>query len=47
MKVYSEEEEKLIKKFYDSLDEANRRRYAAIESKKLGYGGKKYIKELL
>jgi len=34
-------------KFYQSLDEASKRRYAAIESSKLGHGGKKYIKELL
>lgn len=47
MNKYTEEEEKLIIKFYRSLDEASKRRYAAIESKKLGYGGKKYIKELL
>lgn len=32
--------------FYSSLNESNKRRYAALESNKLGHGGKKYIKEL-
>ena len=32
--------------FYESLDEAGQRRYAAVEALKLGHGGKKYIKEL-
>lgn len=44
---YTKEEESIMIKFYQSLDEASRRRYAALESKKLGHGGKKYIKELL
>jgi len=47
MKIYSEEEEKKMVKFYQSLDEASKRRYAALESSRLGHGGKKYIKELL
>lgn len=34
-------------RFYESLDESSKRRYAAVESTKLGHGGKKYIKELL
>jgi hypothetical protein len=33
-------------KFYDSLSEKDQRRYAAIEAKKLGHGGIKYISEL-
>jgi len=44
---YTKEEENLMIKFYRSLDEASKRRYAAIECNKLGHGGKKYIKELL
>lgn len=36
-----------MKKFYTSLSESDRRRYAAVESSKLGYGGKTYIKNLL
>lgn len=47
MKKYNKEEEDFMKTFYQSLDEASKRRYAALESKKLGHGGKKYIKELL
>lgn len=47
MNRYPKEDEALMLKFYQSLDEASKRRYAAIESKKLGHGGKKYIKELL
>lgn len=29
------------------MDEASQRRYAALETLKLGYGGKTYIKKLL
>ena len=32
--------------FYNSLSEKDRRRYAAIETEKLGYGGASYIREL-
>jgi hypothetical protein len=32
--------------FYDSLSEKDRRRYAAIETEKLGYGGASYIRKL-
>ena len=37
----------MMKKYYDSLPENSRRRYAAIEAIKLGYGGQKYICEVL
>jgi hypothetical protein len=43
---YCEEIETEMLKFYDSLSEKDRRRYAAIEAKKLGHGGIKYISEL-
>lgn len=33
--------------FYESLNEKNRRHYAALEAGKLGYGGVTYISELL
>jgi hypothetical protein len=33
-------------KLYDSLSEKDRRRYAAVESLKLGHGGVLYIAEL-
>ncbi|TXL07015.1 hypothetical protein BMR07_05660 [Methylococcaceae bacterium CS1] len=38
---------KPMKKFYDSLCEKNKRRYAAIESEKLSHGGVNYISALL
>ena len=43
---YSEECERTMKNFYDSLNEKNKRLYAAIESKKLGHGGIGYISKL-
>ncbi|KPA12395.1 Transposase, Rhodopirellula-type, partial [Candidatus Magnetomorum sp. HK-1] len=36
-----------MKRFYDSLNEKDRRRYAGIESLKLGHGGRTYIAEIL
>ena len=47
MEGYSKEKETLMLKFYKSLDESSKRRYAGIEALKLNHGGKKYIKELL
>lgn len=47
MNKYTKEKENMMIKFHQSLDESSKRRYAAIESNKLGHGGKKYIKELL
>lgn len=44
---YSEEIENQMKSFFDSLNEKDRRRYAAIESIKLGHGGQKYISSVL
>ncbi|WP_221901600.1 hypothetical protein [Bathymodiolus platifrons methanotrophic gill symbiont] len=38
---YKKNIEKSMKKFYDSLCEKNKRRYAAIESEKLSHGGVK------
>jgi Rhodopirellula transposase DDE domain len=46
-RVYGSEIENLMKKYFDSLDERARRRYAAIEVLKLGYGGQKYIAQVL
>jgi len=39
--------EKEMKKFFDSLSEKDKRRYAAIETLKLGHGGRKYISQIL
>lgn len=47
MRTYTNEIEIMMKKYYDSLPENSCRRYAAIEAIKLGYGGQKYICEVL
>jgi hypothetical protein len=44
---YSEQIERAMKTFYDSLSEKDRRRYAAIEAAKLGHGGTDYIATVL
>ncbi len=44
---YSEEIEKQMKAFFETLNEKDRRRYAAIEAIKLGHGGQKYISSVL
>jgi hypothetical protein len=36
-----------MQRYYGSLSEKDRRRYAAIEAVKLGYGGQAYIRRLL
>lgn len=36
-----------MKRFYGSLSEKDKRRYAAIEALKLGHGGKRYICNVL
>ena len=43
---YSEQVEVHMRNFYESLSEKDRRRYAAVEAEKLGYGGASYIAEL-
>jgi len=43
---YSKEIGSEMVKLYNSLNEKDKRRYAAIEAKKLGHGGIKYISEL-
>ena len=47
MKKYPVEIEAQMKSYYNSLSEKDRRRYAAIEVVKLGYGGQQYIWKLL
>lgn len=47
MKRYEKRVEVQMKNFYRSLSEKDRRRYAAVEAEKLGYGGLAYISELL
>lgn len=43
MKRYESEIEGEMRAFYESLNEKDRRRYAAIEARKLGHGGASYI----
>lgn len=47
MKAYSAETEARMRNFYGSLSEKDRRRYAAVEAAKLGYGGITYICRVL
>lgn len=46
MKRYSSDIEHLMKALFCRLSEKDRRRYAAVEAKKLGWGGIDYISEL-
>ena len=45
--AYPREVETQMQTLYGSLNEKDRRRYAAIEAAKLGRGGHRYIGELL
>lgn len=47
MTTYAPELETRMKAFFDSLSEKERRRYAAVEAMKLGYGGIEYIARVL
>lgn len=46
MQAYSEALEEQMVKFYSSLSEKDRRRYAAVEAAKLGHGGIAYVAQL-
>lgn len=46
MMTYSRKMKRHMQALYDSLSEKDRRRYAAVESERLGHGGEKYIAEL-
>lgn len=46
MLPYAEEIEQLMRKYYLTLSEKDRRRYAAIEAKKLSHGGITYIAQV-
>jgi hypothetical protein len=45
--IYSEQIEAQMCNFYNSLSEKDRRRYAAVESIKLGRGGDTFICQIL
>jgi len=47
MQPYPREVEQQMQGFYDSLSEKDRRRYAAVEALKLGWGGLSYVSHLL
>lgn len=47
MQPYPLEVEQQMQRFYHSLSEKDRRRYAAVEALKLGWGGLSYISQLL
>ena len=47
MQTYSSDIEQQMQRYYQSLSEKERRRYAAIEAVKLGYGGISYMVNLL
>lgn len=44
---YARDTEERMKCFYEKLSEKEKRRYAALEAEKLGYGGQRYICQLL
>lgn len=47
MTPYSAAIEAQMQRFYQRLSEKDRRRYAALEALKLGYGGRRYIRTVL
>ena len=44
---YTRQVESVMRSLYRSLRECDRRRYAAVEARKLGYGGVEYIARVL
>jgi hypothetical protein len=47
MDAYAPGIERMMKRLFDSLREHDRRRYAAVEATKLGYGGVDYVARVL
>lgn len=47
MMLYPESIEMFMRKFYETLSEKDRRRYAAVEAQKLGHGGITYVAQVL
>jgi len=47
MQPYPSDIEVQMQRYYQSLSQKDRRRYAAVEAVKLGYGGQAYIRRLL
>lgn len=46
MEAYTQVVERHMVEFYKSLSEKDRRRYAAVEAEKLGFGGILYVARL-
>ena len=44
---YGQEEEQVMRVFFRSLPEDHRRRYAAVEARKIGFGGISYMAQVL
>lgn len=47
MEEYSAVTERQMVRFYESLNERDRRRYAAVEAARLGHGGIEYVSRVL
>ncbi len=47
MEAYTPDIERMMQRLFQSLGEAARRHYAAIEAAKLGHGGIEYVARLL
>ena len=47
MPTYTEDVERTMRRFFESLSEKDRRRYAAVEATKLGHGGIEYVSSVL
>ncbi len=47
MQSYDVAVERTMKRFFNSLSEKDRRRYAAVEAAKLGHGGVDYVARVL
>ena len=47
MEGYAADIERMMQRLFQSLGEAARRRYAAVEAAKLGHGGVEYVARVL
>lgn len=46
-RFYDRKTEETMRRFYNSLNEKDRRRYAGVEALKIGHGGHRYIADVL
>ena len=47
MKKYDAEVEQQMRSFFEALSEKDKRHYAALEARKVGYGGQLYMESVL